>query len=440
MMTTLVDRSLAVLATLPLATAALPAHAATATTTLVSVSAAGTRPDSGSLQPAVSADGRYVAYLSYATDLVPGDTNNLHDVFVTDTWTGVTERVSVGPDGAQADGDSSGASISADGRYVAFSSFATNLVRADGNRSEDVFVHDRLTHTTRRVSVSSRGVQGLGPSWEPRLSADGRRVVFTSRASNLVTGDRNGTTDVFVRDLGTGTTRRASAPATGGEADWFSFDPSISADGRYVGFTSAATNLVPGDTNGTDDVFVHDTVTGAVEVVSVAVDGTPAGDSAGVRLSADGRYAAFGTLAALSGDDTNGLPDVYVRDLVTGSTRLVSAAAGGGAADGVSLMPSISGDGALVAYETDATNVVAGDGNGVADIVVTSLATGVTSAASVRTDGAPARNSSFGAALSADGRWVAFAGNDPELVDGYPDPRNPDEVPAVDVYLRGPLT
>jgi hypothetical protein len=201
-----------------------------------------------------------VAFTSTALNLVPGDTNFAWDVFVHDLQTGATTRVSVDSSGAEGDGLSMIPSISSDGRYVAFTSLATNLVPGDTNAAYDVFVHDRQTGATTRVSVDSAGVQGDGDSgWaDLSLSADGRFVAFESLAANLVPGDTNGVKDVFLHDLQTGATTRLSVDSNAGQGDAESRACSISASGRYVAFQSEATNLVPGDANALRDVFLRD--------------------------------------------------------------------------------------------------------------------------------------------------------------------------------------
>ena len=206
--------------------------------------------------PSLSADGRYVAFRSNARNLVPGDTNSTYDIFVYDQQTGETTRVSESSSGEQGALPSYGVSINADGRYVAFSSAADNLVSGDTNNATDVFVHDRQNRNTVRVSVSSGGDEGSGTN--PSISADGRFVMFESGATNLVPGDTNGSVDVFVHDRLSGATSRVSVASSGEEGDDRSEDAASSADGRYVVFDSDATNLVPGDTNGFDDVFVHE--------------------------------------------------------------------------------------------------------------------------------------------------------------------------------------
>ena len=247
--------------------------AADGTQASVSVTSEGTQasddsyigPDSYS--SSISADGRYVAFQSYADNLVPGDTNEQPDIFVRDRQTGTTERVNVAADGTQANDYSYSSSISADGRYVAFSSRASNLVPDDTNEQWDIFVRDRQTGTTERVSVAADGTQANSNSWYPSISADGSHVAFQSDASNLVPGDKNDLEDIFVRDLAggealrdrqTGTTEKVSVATDGTQANSISSSPSISADGSYVAFQSDASNLVPGDTNDASDIFVRD--------------------------------------------------------------------------------------------------------------------------------------------------------------------------------------
>jgi Tol biopolymer transport system component len=233
----------------------------TGQTTRVSVRSNGTQGNGLSVHPSLSADGRYVAFDSESSNLVRGDTNSTTDVFVHDRQSGKTSRISVASDGTQGDGFSivTSPSISANGRYVAFLSFATNLVSDDTNFAADIFVHDRKTGQTTRVSVASDGTQGDGNSEFPWLSANGRYVAFHSLASNLVSGDTNFTSDIFVHDRKTGQTTRVSVASDGTQGNSFSGDPSISANGRFVAFSSVASNLAEGgDTNGVNDIFVHD--------------------------------------------------------------------------------------------------------------------------------------------------------------------------------------
>jgi Tol biopolymer transport system component len=254
----------------------------------------------------ISADGRFVAFSSGASNLVPGDTNNRRDIFVHDQQTGQTIRVSIASDGSQANDHSDNVSISADGRFVAFSSGASNLVPGDTNETVDCFVHNRDADgngifdepegiQTSRVSVASNGAQANDPGVQfSSISADGRFIAFRSRASNLVPGDTNGAEDVFVHDQQTRQTTRVSVASDGSQANGGSGAASISADGRFVGFNSVASNLVAGDTNGDSDVFVHDQRTRQTTRVSVASDDSQAnGGSAGARISIDRPLRGF---------------------------------------------------------------------------------------------------------------------------------------------------
>jgi Tol biopolymer transport system component len=344
------------------------------TTTRVSLSSDGTQGDQNFWAPSISADGRFMAFTSYADnlDLVSEDTNGSSDVFVHDRQAGTTTRVSLASDGTQGNENSWNPSVSADGRFVAFESLASNLVSGDTNGARDIFVHDRQTGITTRVSLASDGMQGNGNSVLPSLSADGRFVAFHSIASNLVDVDTNDVWDVFVHDRQTGVTTRVSLASDGTEGNGNSVLPSVSADGRFVAFESLASNLVSGDSGGTRDIFVHDRQTGVTTRVSLASDGVQGnGDSFDSSISTDGRFVAFESLASnLVGGDTNGVRDVFVHDRQTGITTRVSLASDGAQGNGNSLDPSLSADGRFIAFESLASNLVSGDTNGVWDVFV----------------------------------------------------------------------
>ncbi|MDO8614531.1 MAG: hypothetical protein Q7T33_02190 [Dehalococcoidia bacterium] len=286
--------------------------AAAGDTERVSVDSAGAEADAGSANPAISADARYVALSSDATNLVPGDTNGKSDVFVRDRLTGATERVSVDSAGNQGNDRSYGPDISADGRYVVFYSFATNLVPGDTNGKYDVFVHDRQTGATERVSVDSAGNQGdeSGGSYNPAISADGRYVAFDSGASNLAPGDITVRFDVFVHDRQTGATERVSVDSVGNPGDSDSTRPAISASGRYVAFASGATNLVPEDTNRSGDVFVRDRGAAATATPTA----TPS-QSATASPTPSGESRLWGDIDCLNGI-TIGDAQKIARDLI----------------------------------------------------------------------------------------------------------------------------
>ena len=342
------------------------------TTELVSVNLSGGSGNWASFPGVVTPDGRYVAFMSYAYDLVAGDTAPGGNVFVRDRTLGTTECVSLDPAGNQADNYTGDwLSISDDGRYVAFSSRATTLVPGDTNNAEDIFVQDRLTGTTERVSVDSLGNEANQKSEFPAMSSDGRFVVFKSPATNLVTFDTNGKPDIFLHDRQTGVTERVSVADGGVEANDASINqPFLSGDGRFVVFASLATNLVPDDTNGKSDVFVHDRQTHTTERASVATGGAQGNDSTfWGSISRDGLHVGFHSQASnLVASDTNGVEDVFVHDRVTGTTELVSVDAAGIQSNSHSVYASLSADGRLVAFASQGTNLVAGDTNGEYDV------------------------------------------------------------------------
>ncbi len=344
----------------------------TGATTKVSVATDGTQANATCGFPAISADGRYVAFDSSASNLVPSDTNGTRDVFVHDRDTGATTRVSVASDGTQGNDESGIAAISADGRYIAFWSEASNLVPGDTNGEGDIFIRDRDTGATTRVSVASGGTQGDDYSSNPTMSGDGRYIAFTSGASNLVPEDTNGEADVFIHDRDTGATTRVSVASGGTQGNGGSYVPAVSGDGRYVAFYSEASNLVPGDTNNTKDVFVHDRDTGATTRVSVASNGRQGNYwSDSPAISGDGRYVGFVSSATnLVTGDTNHRPDAFIHDRDTGATTRVNVASSGAQAGRGSDEPAISSDGRSVAFSSDAGNLVPGDTNGKFDVFV----------------------------------------------------------------------
>jgi len=364
----------------------------------------------------VSADGHYVAFVSSASNIVPGDNNNRPDVFVRDTLAGKSILVSVNSSGTgSANNTSNFPVISANGRYVAFDSFATDLVAGmtDNNNAPDVFVRDLQTGTITLVSVNSAGTgTGNGVSTVPVISPDGRYVVFQSGATDLVTGYAGG---VYVRDLVAGTTRLVSVNQAGtGNSNGGSNYWQITRDGRYVAFDSSASDLVSGDTNGKFDVFVRDMVANTTTLVSVNSSGTGTGNDTSQYpvISDDGRYVAFESYASNLGPiDTNNTVDVYVRDLVAGTTRVVSATSQQGtvAGDRSSDNPIISSNGRYVAFESNSDNLISGDNNNTWDVFVRDLTTNTTTLVSVAGGGTGTANGqSAYPVMTPDGRYVAF--------------------------------
>ncbi len=375
--------------------------------------------------PSISADGRYVAFQSRASNLALGDTNGASDIFVYDRQANTTERVSVANDRTEGNSNSYSPSISADGRYVAFDSFASNLVPGDTNEWADVFVYDRQEHTIERVSIVADGTQGDGNSREASVSADGRFVVFESSASTLVPGDTNGTPDIFVYDRQTPhTIERVSVASDGTQANGLCYLASINADGRFVVFSSSASTLVPGDTNGKPDTFVYDRQTDIIERVSVATDGAQGNSSSyssalDSSISADGRYVAFESFASnLVSGDTNGLSDAFVYDRQAHAVERVSLAADGTQGNAASSSPTISADGRYVAFQSAASNLVPGDTNGFYDIFVYDRQVDSISQASLAADGVQGTGNAMSPVISDDGRHVAFDSVASNLVSG----------------------
>ena len=340
--------------------------------TRVSVSSAGEQVYGGSFNPSISSDGRHVAFHSGASDLVTGDSNGFTDIFVHDRLTAQTTRVSVSTMGLQGNESSSYPSISSDGMHVAFESDANNIVADDSNGSKDIFVHDRQTAQTTRVSVSSTGVQGNSISYNPSISSDGRYIAFESDSSNLVANDDNGSYDIFLHDRQTAQTTRVSVSSAGVQGDLDSFSPSISSDGRFVAFDSTAMNLVTDDSTGSADIFVHDRQTAQTTRVSVSSTGVQGNNhSYFASISSEGRYVAFTSGASnLVADDSNGFTDIFVHDRLTAQTTRVSVSSTGVQGNDECKKSSISSEGRYVAFPSDASNLVAGDSNGFRDIFV----------------------------------------------------------------------
>ncbi|MBI2263650.1 MAG: PD40 domain-containing protein, partial [Armatimonadetes bacterium] len=346
----------------------------TGQTSRISVDSSGNQANGDSIYSSITPDGRFVAFESSASNLVLGDTNGKQDILVHDRQTGQTTRVSVSSGGVQGNNSSEFPSMSSDGRFVVFASWASNLVPLDTNAKKDTFVHDRQTGQTSRVSVDSGGVEGNNNSYyASAISGDGNFVAFVSAASNLVAGDTNAVQDVFLHDRQTGQTSRVSVSTGGIQAGGESYDIAFSNDGRYVTFSSMAANLVPADTNGKQDVFVRDLQTAQTTRVSLSSDGIEGnGHSYAMSISDDGRHVAFYSVATnLVPGDTNNWNDVFAFDRQTG--QLVRASTSSSGVEGtrqslVTTGKAISGDGRFVVFESFASNLIPGDVNGGWDV------------------------------------------------------------------------
>lgn len=397
----------------------------------------------------MSTTGRYVVFYSVADNLVSGDTNGVDDVFIRDMDAGTTQRASLpnlsdqGTLTLEANATAQEPSVNSTGRFVVFHSNASNLVVGDTNSQRDVFLHDTQSGETVRVNVPNLADQGTlgteanGLSERACVSDDGRYVGFRSAADNLVTGDGNGTIDVFVHDRQTGVTEVVSEHTDGTPGNGFSRNCQLSSDGMIIAFQSAASSLVTGDTNGGGDIFVHDRNNGTttrVSVDSIGNEGTVGTFlfASNPNISGDGRFVTFWSgYSDLVAGDTNGHSDIFVHDRNTGETtranvpNLVDQTTLGTQANNGAQYPSISDDGRFVAYSTDATNIVLDDTNAEWDIIVYDRQTGRAARANVDANG---NQMTIGfvtdwAGISGDGRYVNFHGGgsgaaDPDIVAG----------------------
>lgn len=340
----------------------------------ISMGLAGAEPNADCVNPSMSGDGRFIAFESDATNLVAGDTNGVRDIFVYDRARKQMITFSRPLGGGQSNGASRNACFSADGSYVAFESDATNLVSGDTNGVTDVFVAWFIIQCVRfRLSVDSSGNEANGPSHKPRASFSGDVVVFESDATNLVTGDTNGVRDVFVHRRGPATTIRISVATGGAQGNATSSSGAISADGAVAAFQSDATNLVAGDTNTRTDVFVHTlsgSITGRISIDSSGVQGND--NSTTPDISAQGRWIAFKSAATnLVSGDSNAADDIFVRDIQTGATSRQSLSSAGVQGNDDCSAPRISASGGSVIFDSVADNLVSGDTNGVTDAMST---------------------------------------------------------------------
>lgn len=384
-----------------------------------SVSSAGEQANADSCCASISRAGGLLAFASDASNLVDGDNNRVRDVFVRNRATLVTTRISVGLDGEEANGESSNPFLSPDGQLVAFWSRASNLIRDDNNSRADVFVYDMRTGTTTRASVRADGVEADGDSLYPSISSDGNLVAFWSEAINLVDNDHNAAQDMFVRNMTTGTITRVSVSSGGVEGNGNSYGrPHISSDGRFVAFYSAAFNLVDNDSNGQEDVFVYNLMTGETTRVSVNSVGEEAnGASTNLSITSNGSLVVFYSAASnLVGDDDNG--GVFIHDRDTGQVTRVSR---GGA-------PAISFNGRFVAFDSYEA-LVDDDHNEKADVFVYDRTVGTTTRSSVDSAGVEGNDHSFTASVSEEGGFVAFLSSATNLVEG-------DTNKKVDIFVR----
>ena len=345
---------------------ALAAPAAAQSLTKLSVSPSGAAGNAPSalveLKDCMSPDGRFVLFVSSASNLVAGDTNGFDDVFVRDTLLGTTTLVSLTSIGAQPNDDSLGGAISDDGRWVAFQSTAGNVVAGDFNGTIDIFLRDRQTGTTTLVSTTASGTSGNSSSASPSISADGSRVAFLSVASDLVAGDTNASADVFVRDIPSSTTWLVSRLPSGTLSDGDSLRPMLSGDGQLVAYLSYATNFVgPHPSPGAGRVMLSAVPSGFIEEISVNTAGQPAnGFSVIESISHDGQRVLFGSTATNVGPVPVPSGNMYLRDRATGTSTLVTRLASGLPANGQTTAASISSNGQFALVSSSSSNLTVG--------------------------------------------------------------------------------
>jgi len=402
----------------------------------VSVSASGTQANGASATGGVSTDGRFAVFSSAASNLVSGDTNGLVDVFVKDAMTGSVERISMGLGGAEPNADCLNPSMAGDGRFIAFESDASNLVVNDTNGVRDVFVYDQARRVMSIYSKPQAGGQSDGASRNASFSADGSYVAFESDATNLVAGDTNGVTDIFVAWFWSDRVRfRLSVDDTGNQANGPSFKPRASSSADAVVFESDATNLVSGDSNGVRDVFVHRRGPATTVRISVATGGAQGNAaSSNSSISADGTVAVFQSGASnLVSGDTNSRTDVFVHTMAASTTSRVSVDNTAVQGNDHSIAPEISASGRWVVFKSSATNLVAGDTNAVDDIFVRDIQANTTTRQSLSTQGVQGNGNCGVPKMSASGDTLLFdslsdnlvAGDSNGVSDAFSTPRRP---------------
>jgi Tol biopolymer transport system component len=375
--------------------------------------------------PSITADGSKVAFRSTAENLVPGDTNGVEDIFIKDIDTGSIIMASSTSDGEPADGASQEPAISADGNFITFVSVATNLAPGASGGSMQAFVKNLLTGEVMLASASSQGVEGDDSSEKTVISADGRFVAFSSNASNLVPGDTNGTLDVFLRDIASGSLIRVSEGPQGQEGNGpsgYNYGPSISADGRYVAFGSGASDLLPSDPDDVQDIFVKDVQSGDLKLASVTQEGVKGNDlSLGPSISANGDRVVFRTFATnFSPVDGQRQSDVYLKDLANGSLTLVSTDENGNRIDMGGYDQSIAGDGMSAAFVVNTSTLgipVPRD-----SVYRKDFSDGSLDLVSAESSGTPGNGGSISPSLSSDGLSIAYESQSTNLTgSGSPD-------------------
>ncbi|WOH39431.1 thrombospondin type 3 repeat-containing protein [Thalassotalea fonticola] len=368
---------------------------------------------------AVSSDGRYVAFHSEANNLDTADTDDVRDIYVYDRQSDTVALVSKNTAGVTGNGNSHQPSMSDDGRYVAFRSHSTNLNAADTDTLPDIYVYDRQSDTLALISKNTAGVKGNGWSTFPSISGDGRYVAFRSHSTNLDAADTDTWADIYLYDRQDDVMELVSKNAAGVKGNGYSYTPSVSGDGGYVTFSSRSTNLDAADTDTREDIYVYDRQDDVLELVSKSTAGVKGNyDSNKPSISANGRYVAFSSFATnLDATDTVIGYDIYVYDRQDDVLELMSKSTAGVVGNSASNRPSISGDGRYVAFYSLADNLDAADIDTRQDIYAYDRQSDTVTLVSKNTAGVKGNDISYYPAISDDGSVVVFSSLSSNLVD-----------------------
>lgn len=397
-------------------------------TVRVSISSENIQGDQYAWKPKISSNGRYIVFESEATTLVENDENGYGDIFVFDTETQTTQLVSVNSEGEQVNYHAEYPAISGNGRFIAFVSRATNLGETVSGTYYHIYVHDMVSGETKLISESSDGTLANAISHYPSLSFDGNLIVFQSTATNLISEGTDGTKHVYIHNLETGETSLISLNSDNIPANHEAEYPSISSDGRYVSFSSDATNLVENDNNDVADIYVRDLLEETTVRVSVASNGWEGNDHSYSfsAISENGIYVAFQSSANNLVDyDTNDSVDIFVHNLITKETERVSINSLGDEAIENCIFPSISNDGRFVSFQSYSWNLVSGDNNSSIDVFIHDRQTNITKRVSINSEGIQGNGPSSNISITPDGFFAVFQSSATNLIDddtnGYDD-------------------
>lgn len=406
------------------------AEASVNTTKIISIPTNESLSNNNSYEPSISADGRYIAFTSYANNLVLNDNNGFCDIFIRDNHLNTTKRISISNTGEEGNGNSFEPSISSNGRYVAFTSYATNLVPDDNNGFSDVFIYDLFLNITKLVSISSKGEQGNQNSHGASINGNGHFIAFTSFATNLVTDDTNEASDIFIRDMVSATTKRCSVSSKGSQGNFDSADPSISDDGQFISFTSSANNLVAEDSNECADIFVYNQL-GGIEIVSISNKGEKGNyDSCKSSINGNGNYVSFISWADnLVDGDGDRWQDLFVYDRLLKKTERIAPIVHWDEGESFYGAAAISADGNCIAFVSRPFLIYNDLPIYIFNIFAHNRRTNTTEWISVSPSGEGGNYHSMNPSINADGSHIVFESEADNLVEI-------DTNSAIDIFLK----